>query len=221
METIKKIVFDLKQIIKNDNDSIPREDTIELNLTFNIESIRKAIENYLKTGNIYDRSFFLWTYDISDRNSSYSTPKNQVPMAEVIDLYIDDKKEYVWAEIMPISNEINKYKDDDNFTLSMQTETLYNQKSIIVKSINGVIIFLNSADEELVKGSQVLVVKRSHAIPGKGIGNGASFKIIEEIKIDENENKFYLVDGNWFGSDGLLTHGRGIRIKKMNGQNLS
>ena len=224
MSTVKKKVFDLKQIIKDDgNDVIPRDENnlIELNLTFNIESIENAIKSYLDKGNPLDGSFFLWKYDISNIESSYSSSKGQIPMAEIINLYVDDEKEFVWAEIEAISDEFEKFKNKDNFSLSLKTRTNYNQQSIIVEGINGVIVVLDPRDEELTIGSEVLVIKRSHSAPGSGIGKGASFMKIEDIRVDDNDNIFYMVEGNWFGSDGLLVQGRGIRIKKINGKNLS
>jgi len=225
MDIVKKKVFDLNQIVKDEDykDEIQRPNDDSLNdLKFDKENMQKAIDAYMDKGNPLDGSFYAWVYDISSRDSSYSNSKNQIPFAEIITLSIDEDENAVYAELQGVDSRFYEFGDDDGvYTLSMETKNDYKNGVVIIKTINGVILYQNSAGKPIVKGSQVLMITRAHNMPGSSAGKGARFKFVQDVKIDENGSKSYLVEDRWFNSEGLLVQGRGIRIKKPNGENLS
>jgi len=223
MITITKKVFDINQLVNiNSNvDTIPRDpdSILEITCKFEQKSIQDAINTYMDRGNPIDNSFFVWVYDVSDLNTKYTTSINQIPLAEVMNLYIDSNENAVYAELTEISPEFSKYVDDENFTLSLNTKTIFNDNVIKVTSINGVIIYQDSSMREIKINDEVLLVTRKGYVAGEQ--KGVIVKTIEDIHHDEEGNISYKVDEKWFNSEGLLVSGRGARINRLNGSHFS
>lgn len=183
-----------------------------VNFMINKDSLQKAIDEFIKNGNVYKGGYPVWLYDTMLTTSSFIHPVNDGEiLGEVISFDINDN--ILIANIDPISEDLWDKNDKLKTQLSFDPTYDYNRKELGFRRINGVIKVLTINDLELEKGGRVLLISK------KGIEE----QVIEDIEVEiikDEERVRYKVKGFWFGSDGLLVSGRGMRIKHLNGETI-
>lgn len=208
-------LMDLKEIIKlplskdvDLNNMIIDNDDGTVNFTIDTKSLQLAIDNFMKSGNLYRSGYPVWLYDTTNVKSSFFNPlRDEEVLAEVISFSIEDDS--LFAEVLPIEqeewNKVSKLKH------LLAYEPIFNHRTKVMgfKRINGIVKVLTIQDIELKEGSDVMVISR------KGITND----VICKVELIDGDKR-YKVGHNWFKSDGLLVNGRGIRIKHLDGQEL-